>query len=76
MRLVAILDRDAHVACRGRRTHLQHQVDVVLVGLFPEWPGETCPLYITRPSRRQAPETGELAIVGDAVVEFVDTGAA
>ncbi len=33
--------------------------DGVLVELFPQWPGETYPLYITRPSRRLAPATVE-----------------
>jgi DNA-binding transcriptional LysR family regulator len=30
-----------------------------LVELFPEWPGETFPLYIMRPSRRLAPAAVE-----------------
>lgn len=31
----------------------------VLVELFPEWPDETYPLYVTRPSRRLAPAAVE-----------------
>src|SRR5690606_40898351 len=30
-----------------------------LVELFPDWPGETYPLYIVRPSRRLAPAAVE-----------------
>ncbi|WP_263315863.1 LysR substrate-binding domain-containing protein, partial [Enterobacter hormaechei] len=33
--------------------------DGLLVELFPEWPGETYPLYITRPSRRLPPAAVE-----------------
>jgi DNA-binding transcriptional LysR family regulator len=33
--------------------------DGMLVELFPEWPGETYPLYITRPSRRLPPAAVE-----------------
>jgi DNA-binding transcriptional LysR family regulator len=33
--------------------------DGSLVELFPEWPGETYPLYITRPSRRLPPAAVE-----------------
>ena len=33
--------------------------DGVLIELFPEWPGETYPLYITRPSRRLPPAAVE-----------------
>jgi DNA-binding transcriptional LysR family regulator len=33
--------------------------DGVLVELFPQWPGETYPLYVTRPSRRLAPAAVE-----------------
>jgi DNA-binding transcriptional LysR family regulator len=31
----------------------------VLIELFPEWPGETFPLYVIRPSRRLAPAAVE-----------------
>lgn len=30
-----------------------------LIELFPEWPGETFPLYVIRPSRRLAPAAVE-----------------
>ncbi|HHL4077846.1 LysR family transcriptional regulator [Burkholderia sola] len=33
--------------------------DGSLIELFPEWPGETYPLYVTRPSRRLAPAAVE-----------------
>ena len=33
--------------------------DGALMELFPEWPGETYPLYVTRPSRRLAPAAVE-----------------
>lgn len=33
--------------------------DRKLVELFPEWNGETYPLYVTRPSRRLAPAAVE-----------------
>jgi len=33
--------------------------DGVLIELFPEWPGETFPLHIIRPSRRLPPAAVE-----------------
>ena len=36
-----------------------HVASGALIELFPEWPGETYPLYITRPSRRLAPAAVE-----------------
>ena len=37
--------------------HLVH--GGTLFELFPDWPGETFPLYAIRPSRRQAPAAVE-----------------
>ena len=43
--------------------HVGHLVACgALVELFPDWPGETYPLYITRPSRRLAPAAVEAFI--------------
>lgn len=40
--------------------NVEHLIaDGILVELFPDWPGETYPLYITRPSRRLAPAAVE-----------------
>jgi DNA-binding transcriptional LysR family regulator len=55
---MGVHQRDAHLTAPGLLSE-PLIASGALIELFPNWPGETFPLYIMRPSRRLAPAAVE-----------------